>query len=97
MIVHDATRVRPLRALFDRYWSAGRAIGTGAPADEVAGRRAAIIELMAEGLTDPAIAVHLGISLRTVTRQVKALMQETRSVSRFQLGYALARHSAEEQ
>ncbi|MGF7234157.1 MAG: hypothetical protein ACQSGP_04225 [Frankia sp.] len=75
VIVHDATRVRPLRALFDRYWSAGRAIGTGAPA----------------------IAVHLGISLRTVTRQVKALMQETRSVSRFQLGYALARHSAGEQ
>jgi DNA-binding CsgD family transcriptional regulator len=45
-----------------------------------------LTHLMATGMTDTAIARHLGVSERTVRRRVKDLMDELRVDSRFLAG-----------
>ena len=43
------------------------------------------------GLTDEAVAAHLGTSLRTVQRRVRRLMELTGGRTRMQLGFHVAR------
>jgi DNA-binding NarL/FixJ family response regulator len=43
------------------------------------------------GLTDEAVAAHLGTSLRTVQRRVRHLMDLTGGRTRLQLGFQVAR------
>lgn len=50
-----------------------------------------VIALLAKGLTDGAIAGRLGVSPKTVSRRVAALMDEFRVHTRLQLGAELAR------
>jgi hypothetical protein len=45
---------------------------------------------MAAGLTDEAAAKRLGVSLRTVRRQIQALMTRLQATSRFQAGHNAA-------
>jgi hypothetical protein len=53
-------------------------------------RRQAICDLLATGARDPEIALRLGIPVRTVRRDIAALMAQTGARSRFALGVALA-------
>lgn len=48
------------------------------------GRR--LLELLAPGLSDEAIARHLGCGLRTVQRHMRAMMERLGVHTRFQLG-----------
>ncbi|WP_162802179.1 hypothetical protein [Ornithinimicrobium murale] len=50
-----------------------------------------LLELLALGFKDEAIARHVGLGLRTVRRRVSALMDEHGVETRFQLGLAVAR------
>ncbi len=50
-----------------------------------------ILSLLALGLSDRRIAAQLGLSLRTVERRIRALMDLADAQSRFQLGCHAAR------
>lgn len=50
-----------------------------------------LLELLALGFKDEAIARHLGLGLRTVRRRISTLMAEHGSDTRFQLGLAVSR------
>ncbi|MFB9622071.1 helix-turn-helix transcriptional regulator [Nonomuraea helvata] len=80
--------VAGLIALFDRHWSA-------APPPALSCREREVVALLAEGWTDTVVARRLGISERTVTATVRALMDRYGARSRFQLALELSRVDAE--
>lgn len=72
-------------ALFEEYWRRGE------PAHRVdsSAQTKRLLELLAMGVKDEAIARHLGVGLRTVRRRVAGLMEENAVETRFQLGLAV--------
>lgn len=54
-----------------------------------------LLELMAAGLRDEAIAGHLDVSQRTIDRRVRAVMDELRATTRFQAGWLAAQRAME--
>lgn len=78
--------VAGLIALFERHWST-------APPPALSARERAVVALLAEGRTDAAVARRLGISERTVTATVRALMDRYGARSRFQLALELSRRT----
>ncbi|GII98793.1 hypothetical protein Slu03_11710 [Sediminihabitans luteus] len=84
---------RPLvvlaRELFEATWRSARPYLQGGAGLEPEDRR--ILELMLAGLTDAAVATHVGLSARTVQRRVKALMVLAGVGSRVQLGWHAVR------
>jgi DNA-binding NarL/FixJ family response regulator len=99
IIVHASSLLDALIALFESVWS--RAIPvqdrTLPIADriqltEVQGR---LLDLLDAGLTDEAIARHLGLGYRTVQRRIRELMELFGAKTRFQLGVQTVRASIE--
>ncbi|MGN6242472.1 MAG: LuxR C-terminal-related transcriptional regulator [Motilibacteraceae bacterium] len=92
LVVRDRALVGAVRALFDLLWerSAGLPRGAGGDDDTPEGRQA-VLELLALGAKDEAIARQLGISLRTVRRRVAYLMDELGASTRFQAGMEAAK------
>ncbi|WP_146103865.1 helix-turn-helix transcriptional regulator [Nonomuraea solani] len=94
LVVHDSTLLDALAALFEMCWE--RAVplqvrqGRLAEATEAADARRDLLPLLAAGLTDAAIAAHLGWSDRTVRRHVHALLIQLDARTRFQAGYQAA-------
>ena len=76
-------------ALFDSEWTRAAAVA-GTPALDALDAR--IVSLLMTGLTDEAVATHLGTSLRTVQRRVRQLMERTGGRTRMQLGFHVAKH-----
>lgn len=74
-------------ALFEELWRRADPVHDGGAAE--ADLR--LLELLALGFKDEAIARHLGLGLRTVRRRVSALMDEHGVETRFQLGVAVGR------
>ncbi|MEO3747367.1 helix-turn-helix domain-containing protein [Plantactinospora sp. B5E13] len=101
LVVHGATWVEVLVALFGEVWDRATPLRL-APASTVlddvdrwtvptaTDRR--ILSLMMTGLPDKAVASQLGISVRTVQRRLRQLMDVTGSATRMQLGWFVARH-----
>ena len=54
---------------------------------------ARILGLLLAGLTDQAVANQLGLSMRTVQRRVRALMDRVSADTRLQLGFHAARNN----
>ena len=88
VIVNGPGIVAALCALFDGVWESATPLGVQAPrmphgasADE-----REILQLLANGLTDEAIAKRLGVSPRTARRIAADLMKRLRARSRFQAG-----------
>jgi DNA-binding CsgD family transcriptional regulator len=98
LIVHRSGMLDALLALFDRVWRDGLPLvlgsdgvvegSTGAALPEVDAR---ILGLLLAGLTDQAVANQLGLSMRTVQRRVRALMDLVAAETRLQLGFQAAR------
>jgi DNA-binding CsgD family transcriptional regulator len=99
LVIHGTAIVDALAILFDSCWSTARPVqlsardgaalsisSAGLPS---AGDRQ-ILLLMVLGLADRKIAADLGISLRTVERRIRALMELAGVKSRFQLGWHAA-------
>ncbi|WP_139134590.1 helix-turn-helix transcriptional regulator [Streptomyces sp. TP-A0874] len=99
VLLNDADRVRVIRApaelerlgaLADRLWEHGAAVRqAGRPAYAGGARRPRseiVLRLLAEGLTDDAIARRLGCSVRTVRNDVASAMVALDARSRFQAG-----------
>lgn len=98
LIVHRSGMLDALLALFDRVWRDGLplVLGTdgvldGAVGDGLPELDARILGLLLAGLTDQAVANQLGLSMRTVQRRVRALMDLVAAETRLQLGFQAAR------
>jgi DNA-binding CsgD family transcriptional regulator len=86
--VRHAETVRLLREVMETTWTAAEpyeaaALGYHGVTHDL---RRTIVELLASGLTDEAIARHLGISVRTCRRHIAAVLADLEAVSRFQAG-----------
>ncbi|WP_407838726.1 LuxR C-terminal-related transcriptional regulator [Streptomyces sp. DSM 116496] len=78
-----------LVTLFEHIWEAASPLGpTAAPCEPelLTRQQAAVLQLMAEGRTDEAIAHSLGVSTRTVGRVITGLLTHLGVRSRFQAG-----------
>jgi hypothetical protein len=86
VVIREPMLIAAFTALHETSYSAGTALtveeGNALPETR-------LVDLMALGLKDEAIARTLGTSLRTVRRRVAALMDEQGVETRFQLGAAL--------
>ncbi|GAA2615728.1 hypothetical protein Adu01nite_31970 [Paractinoplanes durhamensis] len=87
LLIYERGLLQALVALFESEWRRASAVGASA-LDELDSR---IVSLLMTGLTDEAVAAHLGTSLRTVQRRVRHLMEMTGGRTRMQLGFHVAR------
>ncbi|SDT78931.1 regulatory protein, luxR family [Streptomyces sp. TLI_053] len=86
--------VASLVALFEQTWETAAPLG-GDPRPEDAGTGLSpgereLLRLLSTGLTDDAAAKRLGVSVRTVRRQMAALMERLEAASRFEAGLKAA-------
>jgi DNA-binding CsgD family transcriptional regulator/sugar-specific transcriptional regulator TrmB len=82
-----------LIALFEQAWDTATPLGTGRATDEATGltpTESTLLTLLAGGMTDEAAAKRLGVSLRTVRRQMASLMERLNASSRFEAGLRAA-------
>lgn len=86
LVIRDPMLIQAFIALHETTYSVG--VGLTPERGESTGETR-LIDLMALGLKDEAIARTLGISLRTVRRRIADLMEEHGVETRFQLGAAL--------
>jgi DNA-binding NarL/FixJ family response regulator len=80
-------------ALFESVWQSAQPFGTRPEREpeQLSAHQAEVLRLMAQGLTDDAIAHHLGVSTRTVRRTVSGLLTQLDARSRFQAGVQAVR------
>ncbi|MDH6707976.1 DNA-binding CsgD family transcriptional regulator/sugar-specific transcriptional regulator TrmB [Kitasatospora sp. MAA19] len=86
--------VASLIALFEQTWETAVPIADDRAAGEETGLSAGereLLRLLSTGLTDDAAAKRLGVSVRTVRRQMAALMERLEAASRFEAGLKTAR------
>ena len=88
LLVREKGLLLALLALFESEWRRASAVAATPALDELDSR---IVSLLMTGLTDEAVATHLGTSLRTVQRRVRHLMELTGGRTRMQLGFHVAR------
>ncbi|MET9608055.1 helix-turn-helix transcriptional regulator [Streptomyces sp. NPDC006512] len=85
--------VASLVTLFHQTWDTAVPLGTAhkptAPENITSGERE-LLKLLASGLTDDVAGKRLGVSQRTVRRQMSALMERLNAVSRFEAGLKAA-------
>lgn len=80
--------VAGLVALFEQVWAGAAPLGASPERDEqgLSRQEQELLRLLAEGLTDAAASVKLGLSLRTVRRMMADLMERLDARSRFAAG-----------
>ncbi|BBC36333.1 Bacterial regulatory proteins, luxR family [Streptomyces graminofaciens] len=89
LLIRYPSMVRVLEELFDLVWESAVPLGTTPQelADDVpTDREAALLKMLAAGLTDEGIARKMGVSLRTVRRNTADLQKRLGVQSRFQAG-----------
>ncbi|RIQ20722.1 helix-turn-helix domain-containing protein [Jiangella rhizosphaerae] len=98
LLVHQSGLLDALMALFEKVWDEAvpLVLGTGGalaerPPSGLTALDARIFGLLLAGLTDQAIANLLDMSLRTVQRRVRALMDVAGADTRLQLGFQAAK------
>lgn len=99
IVVHESPLLDLLSALFEQTWDGAVPLGTGdlGPSRQTADGpdgEERLIRLLAGGAGDEAISRALNVSLSTVQRRVRALMQEYGVRSRFQLGLQIGRRGS---
>jgi DNA-binding CsgD family transcriptional regulator len=95
VLVRSSPLLDALQAMFDVYWLRALALrcaeDDAEPEPTVEPVDRALLTLLAAGITDQAIARHLGLGLRTVQRRISALMRQLGAETRFQAGLQAAR------
>ncbi|MFF9221429.1 helix-turn-helix domain-containing protein [Streptomyces viridosporus] len=90
LVLHGTGAVAALMTLFDQTWQQscplGEAVATRTGDDRPSPPEQAVLELLAEGMTDDAMARQLGVSVRTVRRITADLMHRLGARSRFEAG-----------
>ncbi|MFE3111480.1 LuxR C-terminal-related transcriptional regulator [Kitasatospora indigofera] len=85
--------VASLVALFEQTWENAVPLGADRPEDGRTGLNAGereLLRLLSTGLTDEMASRRLGVSVRTVRRQMAALMERLDAASRFEAGLKAA-------
>ncbi|MBW5481783.1 helix-turn-helix domain-containing protein [Streptomyces bambusae] len=85
--------VASLVALFEQTWETAVPLGAArpqTPEDGITAGEQELLKLLAAGMTDEAAGKRLGVSLRTVRRQMAALMERLNATSRFEAGLKAA-------
>ncbi|UOB15408.1 helix-turn-helix transcriptional regulator [Streptomyces sp. HP-A2021] len=88
-LVQAPPLVSVLRALFEELWR--RAVPTTAQPAAARDQRT-VLRLLAQGLSDEAVARHMGISVRTVRQRVAGAMEELGVRTRFAAAATAARN-----
>lgn len=100
LLIQAPVIVAALRGYFEMLWERATPIGTAPAAMSGAGTAAGdrptpaqqqILQLMAEGLADDAIARRAGVSTTTVRRHITAILDKLAVTSRFAAGAAAQR------
>ncbi|MCX4537159.1 LuxR C-terminal-related transcriptional regulator [Streptomyces sp. NBC_00841] len=95
LLLHESSLLDALIALFESEWEKATQFVTTAVtlgnAPAIDDLDAQILSLSLAGLTDQAIATQLRISLRTVQRRIRYLMDVAKVHNRMQLGFQAAR------
>ncbi|GGR66252.1 sugar-specific transcriptional regulator TrmB/DNA-binding CsgD family transcriptional regulator [Nocardioides luteus] len=97
LLLHPSGLLDAITALFDLIWSsAPKLVATPEGAVETAADRlepldTKVLSLLLAGLTDASIGAQLGLSLRTVQRRVRQMMDRAQVDTRLQLGYEAGR------
>ncbi len=92
VVVRDPAVVALVAELFEYFWSAAWTPPELGPEEiDMTDRQLAVLQLLAAGLTDVAIARKLEVSERTVRRMVAELIAGLGAESRFQAGVHAAR------
>jgi DNA-binding CsgD family transcriptional regulator len=95
LLIHASSMLDTLIALFDLVWERAIPIHAdgevSAPGQGPGDDESALLGLLAAGLTDGAIARHLGTHPRTVQRRVRDLLDRLGAGTRFQAGIQAAR------
>jgi DNA-binding CsgD family transcriptional regulator len=93
MVIHRSSLLDTLIALFEATWSNAVPIRFDLPATDpspLQEQHRTLLGLLAAGLTDEAIARHMGWHPRTAQRHVRELMTELGAQTRFQAGLQAA-------
>jgi len=91
VVNRSASAVAPLCLLADQVWGKGNpGIRRHQPPAEQTPRHHKVLRLLADGLTDDAIARQVGVSVRTVRNDMAAAMLSLDARSRFQAGVRAA-------
>ncbi|CCH30238.1 helix-turn-helix domain-containing protein [Actinosynnema sp. NPDC047251] len=88
ILVHRSPLLDALVACFDLLWDRATPIGTALRGTH---RDKEMVALLAAGMKDAAIMRSLGITQRTMTRRMSALLDELNATTRFQAGIHAAR------
>ncbi|MFE4001419.1 helix-turn-helix domain-containing protein [Nocardioides sp. YIM B13467] len=97
LLLHPSGLLDAIIALFDLIWtSAPKLVATPEGTVETAADRlepldTKVLSLLLAGLTDASIGAQLGLSLRTVQRRVRQMMDRAQVDTRLQLGYEAGR------
>ncbi len=87
LLIRVPVVVEAFTALFEEYWRRGEP----APRADLPTQTRRLLELLAMGYKDEAIARHLGVGLRTVRRRVADLVETHGVQTRYQLGLEVGR------
>lgn len=85
--------VASLVTLFEQTWETAVPLGAArepVPEDGISAGERELLKLLASGLTDETAAKRLGVSLRTIRRQMSAIMERLNASSRFEAGLRAA-------
>ncbi len=95
LVVRAPVIIAALREYFELLWERATPLparqGTAGPADRLTPAQQKVLELMAEGLHDDAIARRADISTTTVRRHISAIQERLGVTSRFAAGAAAQR------
>lgn len=93
LLTHDAGLVALFTQFFEFMWSKATPWAPPGPSvkETENAQRRRILEALAAGLKDEAIARQLGVSVRTVRRHITGLMKELGATTRFAAGVAAVR------
>ena len=97
LLLHPSGLLDAINALFDLIWtSAPRLVATPEGTVETAADRlepldTKVLSLLLAGLTDASIGAQVGLSLRTVQRRVRQMMDRAHVDTRLQLGFEAGR------
>lgn len=93
LLVGRSALLDALVEIFEAYWQSSVPISSGAPraASKLPSGQYDVLQLLATGLKDEAIARQLGTSMRTTRRRIAALLATLGVATRFQAGVEAAR------
>lgn len=91
LMVYPSVLLDALSNIFESLWKLAVPINLTRGNQELSEREQAILTLMASGATDETIARRLGLSRRTVIRDVAKLLEQLGATTRFQAGAQAAR------